>query len=53
MLFVNKFYSHLLQHEAWYTRSCLQKCMSFHSEPRKRLPGQNKQLEQSLKYVHS
>ena len=36
----------MLQHNSWYTRS-----LSFQYEPNIRLPGQSKQLEQSLKYV--
>ena len=40
-------------HNAWYARSCLQKCLPFQYEPSKRLPVQSQQLEQSLKYVYS
>ena len=35
----------ILQHNAWYTRSCLIKCLSFEYEPGKRLPVQSQQLE--------
>ena len=37
---VNKF-----QHNAWYTQSCLQKCLSFQYKPGKRLLVQSQQLE--------
>ena len=37
----------ILQHYAWYAQSCLQKCLTFHYEPNKRLPVQNQQSEQS------
>ena len=43
----------MLQQNASYARSCLQKSLTFQYELNKRLPIQSQQLEQSLKYVHS
>ena len=35
----------ILQYNAWYTRSCLIKCLSFEYKPGKRVPVQSQQLE--------
>ena len=47
MLFVKNFV-----HNALYARSCLQKCLTFQYETRKRLSVQRQQLEQILNYVY-
>ena len=51
--FVIKFALKILQHKAWYTQSCLQKCLSFQYVPSRRLPVQYQKLEQSVKHVYS
>ena len=35
----------ILEHNAWYTQSCLQKCLAFQDEPDERLLVQSQQLE--------
>ena len=38
----------ILQHNVWYARSSLQKCLAFQFEPSKLLPVQNQQLEHKV-----